>query len=131
MAKKGKRYSDAEKQKVLDVVNKVNTEKGRGGVAAAARQFKISPLTVTAWTKKSGVKTPTKAKAAPKTKVKTTGKRGRQAAPVNKAGTTKAKTSTKGGNPFIALAELHDEIAATEQVLANLQAEYAKLKKSI
>jgi transposase-like protein len=52
---KGKRYTAAEKQSVVDYVNQVNAEKGRGGQAAAAKKFGVSVLTVAAWLKAAGV----------------------------------------------------------------------------
>ena len=59
---KGKRYTPEEKQEVLDYVDSVDSEKGRGGVAAAQRKFGITALTITNWKKKAsgGVSTPSK-----------------------------------------------------------------------
>lgn len=51
-AAKGKRYSDSEKRAVLDYVEGVNAERGRGGVTAAAREFGVSSLTIAGWIKK-------------------------------------------------------------------------------
>ncbi|MGC4013389.1 MAG: hypothetical protein QM755_02565 [Luteolibacter sp.] len=51
---KGKRYTPEEKQTVVDFVNAANSEKGRGGVAAAVKKFGISGLTITSWVKNSG-----------------------------------------------------------------------------
>lgn len=62
---KGKRYSPAEKQAVVDYVNQVNAQYGRGGQSAAAKKFSVSVLTVSAWLKAAGVsKSPKVAKAA-------------------------------------------------------------------
>jgi transposase-like protein len=47
--KTAKRYSQDEKQEILALVEKVNTEKGRGGVTAAVREFGVSPITVNSW----------------------------------------------------------------------------------
>jgi hypothetical protein len=49
-AKKGKRYSDAEKAEILNFV----VQQGRGGATLAAKKFGISPLTLTNWKKASG-----------------------------------------------------------------------------
>jgi hypothetical protein len=46
-AKKGKRYSDAEKAEILGFIEK----QGRGGATLAAKKFGISPLTLTNWKK--------------------------------------------------------------------------------
>ena len=53
-AAKGRRYSIKEKQEILDFVDQVNAEKGRGGQSAASKKFTISPLTISAWIR-SGV----------------------------------------------------------------------------
>lgn len=52
----GVRYSDAEKQKIVDFVNDYNSSKGRGGQSAASNKFKVSPLTIATWIKNSGKK---------------------------------------------------------------------------
>ena len=44
-----KSIPDKVKNEVLALVNKVNAEKGRGGVAAASKQFKISAVTIGRW----------------------------------------------------------------------------------
>ena len=44
-----KSIPDSVKSEVLALVAKVNAEKGRGGVAAAAKQFKISAVTIGRW----------------------------------------------------------------------------------
>ena len=51
---KGKRYSPAEKQKVLALVEQVNAKKGRGGVTAAVKKFGVTALTISNWIKKEG-----------------------------------------------------------------------------
>lgn len=67
---KGIRYSDEVKKQVVDFVTAYNKDKGRGGQNAAARKFKVTPLTISGWLKSAGVngKAPKAAKApkAPK-----------------------------------------------------------------
>jgi len=53
---KGVRYSPEKKQQVVDFVVAYNDKKGRGGQNQAAKKFKISVLTVSAWLKAAGVK---------------------------------------------------------------------------
>lgn len=65
----GKRYTDAQKKEVVDYVLAVNTSKGRGGLSAATKKFRISPLTISSWLKKAGVQTTKAAKAAKPAKV--------------------------------------------------------------
>jgi DNA-binding PadR family transcriptional regulator len=50
---KGKRYTADEKKAIIDLVNKVNADKGRGGQSAASKQFGVSQLTISAWLKGS------------------------------------------------------------------------------
>lgn len=60
-SKKGVRYPQSFKQEVVDFVNSYNANKGRGGQNQAAKKFKLSVLTVSAWLKASGTKAPVKA----------------------------------------------------------------------
>jgi len=58
-AKKGKmgvRYTPEQKQDVVQFVNDYNTANGRGGQNQAAKKFKLSVLTVSAWLKAAGIK---------------------------------------------------------------------------
>jgi transposase-like protein len=54
-ATKGRRYTPAEKKKVVDFVNEHNAANGRGGQSEAAKKFNISQLTIAKWLKQ-GVK---------------------------------------------------------------------------
>ena len=98
---KGTRYSDREKAEVLSYVEKVNAERGRGGITAAAKKFDITPLTISNWLKKTGV-TP----------------RARRA-----SGDFSANLRR--------LAELHETISTKETELIRLQREYQTLKKRL
>ena len=98
---KGKRYSAAEKAKVLAMVEKVNAEKGRGGITAAAAKFGVTPLTISAWLRNAGISTRGGAK------------------------------SQAGPEVFRRLAELHETIIKTEDELASLKQEYAALKRKL
>ncbi len=50
----GVRYSDAQKKEVVDFVAQYNSSNGRGGQSAAAKKFKVTPLTISAWIKSLG-----------------------------------------------------------------------------
>lgn len=50
----GIRYSDAQKKEVVDFVAQYNSSNGRGGQSAAAKKFKVTPLTVATWINKFG-----------------------------------------------------------------------------
>lgn len=61
---KGIRYTDAQKQEVVDFATSYNLANSRGGQSKAAEKFGISPLTVAAWLVASGA--PKASKKAPK-----------------------------------------------------------------
>lgn len=48
---KGIRYSDAQKQEIVDFALKYNADNGRGGQSKASEKFNVSPLTVATWMK--------------------------------------------------------------------------------
>ena len=111
-SKKGKRYSDAEKKKIIDFVNAHNAEKGRGGAAAASRKFKLSQLTIGNWLKKGG------------------------AAPARKAAARKsARGRAAGGGSrssvLSQLSKLDAQIASKRRELDALEAKFASLKGSL
>ena len=104
---KGKRYTAEEKQEVMDYVDSVDGDNGRGGVAAAARKFGITPLTITAWKKRAnGGSSTSAAKGA---------KRG----------------ATAQSRVLHRLAEILDQVAIKESEIEGLNKEYAKLKKKV
>lgn len=140
---KGKRYTDTEKQKIIDFVTAHNSAKGRGGAAAASRKFKVSQLTIGNWLKKSGAKPVAKkaAKKAAKRKVarkvakrkgakrkvakrKVAAKRGRR--PGRKAGVTTSRSKA-----LAALNKVDQKISAKRKELAVLEAAFDKLIKSL
>ena len=104
---KGKRYTNEEKQAVLDYVASVDSEKGRGGVAAAQRKFGITALTITNWKKKAsgGVSTSSKKGA-------------------NRGATAQSRVLHR-------LGEILDMVATKEAEIDALNKEYAKLKKKV
>lgn len=61
-----KRYSAAEKKAVVDFVADYDAKNGRGGKSAAAKKFKVSPLTVASWIKAPAKKSAKKVSAAKK-----------------------------------------------------------------
>lgn len=118
---KGKRYTRAQKRKIIAFVDEVNAEKGRGGQAAASKKFGISPLTISSWIKKGDV-TPAAATSDAPT------------APTTKRG-TKAKASVAGaggrGKALAQLNSLHDEITRRRKELDQLEAKFQKIKDSL
>lgn len=107
---KGKRYSTAEKQEVLDYVASVDSDKGRGGVAAAARKFGITPLTITAWKKRFGTDASSPSPAVSKG--------------ASRGATAQSRTLHR-------LAAILDELESHKTKIATLEKEYAKLKKKV
>lgn len=65
---KGVRYTDAQKQEVIDFATSYNATNGRGGQSKASEKFNISQLTVATWLKAAGAPAPKSVKApkAPK-----------------------------------------------------------------
>ncbi len=119
-AAKGRRYSPAHKQKVVDFVNSVNAEKGRGGVAAATKKFGITALTVSKWMKDAA--------AAGGAVIKPAGKKSRPGARKAARG-----TRTAGGRAQVLsqLSKIHDEIAAKKADLDALERRFEKLKAAL
>ncbi len=109
---KGKRYSDSEKQEVLDFVAKVDSDKGRGGVAAAVRKYGITPLTISAWKKKSQGGSARSGKASA-------------------GGSSVKRGATPQSRNLHRLAEIVDELATVDARKAELEKEYAQLKKAL
>ena len=61
----GVRYTDAQKQEVVDFLVQYNSKNGRGGQSAASKKFNVTPLTISTWLKAAGV-APAAKKAAKK-----------------------------------------------------------------
>lgn len=96
---RGKRYTKDEKAEILIFVDKHNAEKGRGGAAAASRQFKVSQLTIGNWLKEAGSPSP---------------RRKNQSGDITKV--------------LKRLGEIHKKMAKVEEELGSLRKEYAVLK---
>ena len=101
-AGRGKRYTRAERVKILTYVDKYNATNGRGGAAAASRKFIVSQLTIGNWLKLAGLPSP---------------KRKKSNVDIDKA--------------LIRLGEIHKQMSSTEAELNMLRKEYAELKASI
>lgn len=103
--KTAKRYTEEQRTEILAFIEKFNAENGRGGQSAAVKKYKVTPLTLSAWSKKNGKK--------PK-----------------KAG----KTVKKFRNPAKLIDRLKvvsSEIVKAEKSLEKLQAEAKELRKEI
>ena len=98
---KGKRYTDAEKQKIIAFAEQVNAKKGRGGVTAAAKKYKVSPLSISNWIKGSG------------------------------GAATPTKLAKKDGGTWEQMVALKADIDIMERKLAAKKAEFGKLAKKL
>lgn len=120
-AAKGKRYTAAQKAKVVAFVNGVNSTKGRGGVAAAKKKFGITALTISKWVKDAG--------GAAKPKAKKAGRGRRKSAPRKAAG----RAATAGGRAkaLANLGSILKEIDKKRAELASLEAKFEKAKAAL
>jgi transposase-like protein len=91
----GVRYSDAQKNEIVSFVVQYNSKNGRGGQSAAAKKFKVTPLTISAWLKAAGVAK--SGKAAPKKAAKKAVKKAKAPKAAKKAKTPKAAKKAKAG----------------------------------
>lgn len=66
---KGIRYTDAQKQEIVNFVNDFNAANGRGGQSKAAQKYGVSQLTVSTWLKGKGASKPQATKAPKAAKV--------------------------------------------------------------
>lgn len=108
-AAKGRRYTAKEKADIIAFVDKVNTDKGRGGQSAASKKYKISPLTISSWIRSgagSGVSTAVSGKGG-------------------------AGVAGPIGKKLSKLQELHDQIARAEKELTKLKSQFDSLKSSL
>ena len=105
-AAKGRRYTTKEKAEIIAFVDKVNSEKGRGGQSAASKKYKISPLTISSWIR-SGIGGGTVS----------AGGAGSVAGPI--------------GKKLSKLQALHDQIARAEKELGKLKSQFNSLKAAL
>ncbi len=99
---RGKRYSTADRVKILTFVDKHNATNGRGGAAAASRNFDVSQLTIGSWLRAAGSPSP-----------------------------KRKKSNVDVDKTLKRLGELHKLMANVEQELDTLKKEYAELKMSL
>ncbi|MCH1410196.1 MAG: hypothetical protein L7V87_14290 [Verrucomicrobiales bacterium] len=109
-----KRYDQKTKDGVVAFIQKYNDENGRGGQSAAAKKYKLNPITIRAWMEKAGVASPGKSSKKKK-------KAGRKAS---------AAPSRKASAPKSTSAALKRMVKLQEQIEA-LQAEYDSLKSTL
>lgn len=130
-SKKGKRYTDEEKQEIVNFVNDYNAANGRGGAANASKKFGVSQLTVGAWLKGKGAAKSSAPKAAAAPKAVKGARRGRP--PGSKGGAKAAAVAVDGDRSSVlaALSQADKEIAAKRKELVALEAQFEKLKASL
>ena len=104
-AASGVRYTDSQKKEVVDFVIQYNISNGRGGQSAAAKKFKVTPLTIAAWLKAAGAGKTAKTAA----KASQVAKAAKVAKPAKKAA---KKAGKKAGRGTRYTAEKKQEIIA-------------------
>jgi transposase-like protein len=110
-----KRYSDQEKSRILDHINKYNASHGgRGGMADASKKYQVSFLTLRQWLGKVQTK-----KAVPASR--------------NTFGAAYSKRSAEGNNGNLrSKLQFHiDNIERYSRQISELQAQIAKEKEAI
>jgi hypothetical protein len=117
----GSRYTPEQKKEVTDFVASYNAANGRGGASNASKKFKVSPLTVIAWLKATGVKDV--AKKSTKAPKAAKAPKAPQAAVAAASGGLSAKLNS--------LLALSHEIEKAEAGLAQLKAKFSSLKASL
>jgi transposase-like protein len=101
---KGKRYTEAEKAKILNHVGQVNRTRGRGGIASASKQFSVTALTISNWLRANE--------------------------PLALS-MRSAHHNSHAADVLRRLADIHEKIAKRESDLIPLRKEFEKLKKSL
>jgi len=109
-----KRYDQKTKDEVVAFIQKYNDENGRGGQSAAAKKYKLNPITVRSWMERAGVATPGKSSKRKK-------RAGRKA---------RATPARNASAPKSTSAALKRMVKLQEQIEA-LQAEYDSLKSTL
>lgn len=103
----GKRYSDSQKEKILEFVEKYDEKHERGGMSRAQEKFNVSYLTIRSWMK-------------PGVKAKKMGRPAKTAKPT--------KGVKKIGRPAKAPADLEATLQALRDQVAQLSARLAKIE---
>ena len=106
------RYDQKKKDEVEAFIQNYNEKNGRGGQSAAAKKYKVTPITISNWLKKAGVKGPNK-KGPKKKKV------GRPSGSGSKASSGGSKTSVLG------------RMMKIQTEIESLQADYESLKTQL
>jgi len=120
--KRGVRYAPEHKAEVVKFVSDYNAANGRGGQNQAAKKFKLSILTVSAWLKAAGSK-PAKVAAKGKTP------KAAKAAKAPKA--AKAAAPSGLSAKVAALIAVNGQVAAAERELEKLYAKQDSLMASL
>jgi hypothetical protein len=110
-----KRYDQKTKDEVVNFIQSFNEKNGRGGQSAAAKKWKLNPITVKAWLEKAGVASP--GKSAKK-------KRGGGKA-------ASAKTSLKSSGSAKNVEDVLKRLLSIQKEIGSLQKEYDSLKSKL
>lgn len=117
------RYTDEQKQEVVDFVTAYNEANGRGGASTASKKFGVAPLSINAWLKAAGATSPRNKKGAAK-------KADRKVA-AGKVSKSSSKVGSDLNSKLAALLDLSKQIDKAESELDSLKAKFASLKSSL
>ncbi len=108
-----KRYTEEEKQEIVDFINDYNKTNKRGGQAKAVAKFGVSPITLKKWVEGGGKK-----------KRKTGGRKAK------KVSTPAAPAAPKAAVPNGPAKKLERMLAISKEIEA-LQSEYESIKSTL
>ncbi len=114
------RYDQKTKDEVVAFIEQYNEDNGRGGQAAAAKKYKLNPITVKSWLEKAGVKTPGKSG-----KKRKGGKRG------PKKGSKQTVVSQASSSASNSITDNLKRMSEIQKEISKLSSEYEKLKGKI
>jgi len=114
------RYDQKTKDEVVAFIEQYNEDNGRGGQAAAAKKYKLNPITVKSWLEKAGVKTPGKS-----------GKKRKGAKRGPKKGSRQVSTPQAASTGGSSITDNLKRMADIQKEISKLSDEYEKLKGKI
>lgn len=109
-----KRYDQKTKDEVVSFIQAFNEENGRGGQSAAAKKWKLNPITVKAWLEKAGVPSPGKS-----------AKKKRGGGKIVSTKSIKSNGSTKNAEDVL------QRLLEIQKEMGSLQKEYDSLKAKL
>ncbi|MDF1862564.1 MAG: hypothetical protein P1U87_20270 [Verrucomicrobiales bacterium] len=110
------RYDQKTKDEVVSFIQNYNEENGRGGQSAAAKKWKLNPITVKAWMEKAGLSSPGKS-----------GKKKKKNRPAKASAPAPRKANSAPKN----VSAILKRMVQVQEQIEGLQSEYNSLKFSL